>query len=262
MWPRRLAILLVVVTSASAPLFSNAYAQTPATGAPAAGLPSDADLDALLAARNWNGLGTALSSSGSTSEFARKLNWLKTKIDNGGGFFLALHFARGFWIDDSELKIDPAKDPRVTAGLYTLYAIELVAIDGAKCEDRSAPDNRVSQLLTAQAATLAFLKQQKPYLKAKIVDTAIALERQTAPLRKDDDLVCRNGMEEMRASLERGTQQEMPKAPGDVGKRIAVAPPADWTPKLVSPAVYRPMQDKARADMRGNLLSLVGLPPK
>jgi hypothetical protein len=101
--------------------FSSASAQAPATNAAVAGLPSDADLDALLIARNWDELGAALPRSGPTSEFARKLNWLKAKIDNGEGFFLALNFARRFWINDSELKIDPAKDPRVTAGLYVLY---------------------------------------------------------------------------------------------------------------------------------------------
>jgi hypothetical protein len=240
-------------------LCSGAPAQTPspATTSP---LPSDVELDALLSARNWDGLEAALSRSGPTSEFARKLNWLKTRMDSGGGFLLALHFARNFWITGSGLKIDdPAKDPRVTAGLYTLYAFELITIDGARCKDRSAPDNRISQLLADQAATLAFLTQQKPDLRAKIVDVAIALERKTAPLRMDDDLICRNGMEEMKASLEKGTQQEVPNKTGHFGKTISVTPPPDWAPRFVSPDVYRPMQEKARASMREILLKLVGL---
>jgi hypothetical protein len=114
--------------------------------------------------------------------------------------------------------------------------------------------------LTDQAATLAFLKQQNPDLKAKIIDLAIALERKTTPLRQDDDLICRNGMAEMKASLERGTQQEVPNTGSYVGKRIAVTPPPGWTPKFVSPDVYRPTQDKARAGMRGHLLKLIGQP--
>ena len=182
-------------------------------------------------------------------------------MENGGGFFLALHFARNFWDTASPLNIeDPAKDPRITAGLYALYAFALIVIDGARCEDRSAPDNRISQLLTDQAANLAFLKQRKPDLKAIIVNNAIALERKTAPLRKDDDLVCRGGIEEMKASLEKGTKQDVPNTTGHYGKTIAVTPPPDWAPKFVGPEVYLPMQERARSDMRINLLKLVGHP--
>ena len=101
------------------------------------------------------------------------------------------------------------------------------------------------------------MKEQKPDLKAKIVELAIGLERTTAPLRKDDDLVCRDGMAQMKASLEKGTQQEVPNTTGHYGKTIAVTPPPDWTPTFVPPSVYRPMQERARAGMRESLLSLV-----
>jgi hypothetical protein len=170
---------------------------------------------------------------------------------------LALEFAREFWDNSRGLTDDQAKGPRVTAGLYSLYAFELIVIDGAKCEDRSAPDNRISQLLRRQAATLAFLKKQEPDVKAKTVELAIGLERKTAPLRTDDDLICRNGLEEMKASLERGTQREAPNTTGHYGRTVAVTPPPDWTPKFVPPSVYRPMQEKARADVRESLLNLV-----
>jgi hypothetical protein len=261
MWRQRLAVFLVVAFPALVLLSSITSAQAPGTNAPVPGLPTDGNLDTLLAARNWNGLADALSRPITSDEFARKLNWLRTRMDNGGGFLLALLYTRDLWFAGNSAKInDPAKDPRITAALVLLYAYEIIVIDGAKCEDRSAPENRINQLLSGQAATLGFLRQQQADLKSKMLDIAIALERKTAPLRREDDLICRDGMDQMRAGLERGTQQQMPNAPGVVGKRIAVTPPADWTPKFVSPDVYRPMQDKARADMRGNLLRLVGQP--
>ena len=179
-------------------------------------------------------------------------------MENGGGLLLPIVYARDLWVIGSTLKVDdPDKDMRLSAALISLYAYELIVIDGAKCEDRSAPNHRATQLLTSRAATLAFLKQQPPESKSKVVDVAIALERKTAPLRKDDDLICRGGLDQMRAGLERGTQQETPTTSGHVGKTIAVAPPPDWAPKFVSPDVYRPMQDKARASMRESLLKLV-----
>lgn len=250
-------LLALTILSASMLHPATAQMQSSATSS----LPADAALDELLSARNWNGLGAALSRASTSDEFARKLRWLKARLDDGGGFFLALLYARDLWgVGESAKMADPAKDPRVTSGLISLYTYELIVIDGAKCEDRSAPGNRLSQFLTQRAAALNFLKQQPPDIKAKIVDIAIAFERKTAPLRTDDDLICRDGMDQMRAGLERGTRQEVPNTSGHVGKTIAVTPPPDWTPKFVSPDVYRPMQDRARADMRGNLLKLIGQP--
>lgn len=255
---QRLSILIgLAIFSVFAPDISVVTAQQPPSNV-SASLPSDAELDALLSARNWNGLAAALSRPGQATEFARKLNWLKTRMENGGGLLLPTIYARDLWAIGENLKVaDPNTDMRVSAALISFYAYEITVIDGAKCEDQSAPSNRVSQLLRNRAATFAFLKQQSPDLKMKVADVAIALERKTAPLRTDDDLICRDGMEQMKAGLEKGTQQEVPNTKGHVGRTIAVTPPPNWTPKFVPSSVYRPMQEKARADMRESLLNLV-----
>jgi hypothetical protein len=255
---QRLSILLALAIFLTfVPFLSAATAQQPPanTSTP---LPSDTDLDALLMARNWDALGAALSRPDTNLEIIRKLNWLKTRMENGGGLLLPTIYARDLWAIGINLKVsDPNTDMRVSAALISFYAYEITIIDGAKCEDQSAPSNRISQLLRNRAATLAYLKQQPVDLKMKVVEVAIALERKTAPLRKDDDLICRGGMDEMKASLERGTQQEVPNTTGHYGKTVAVTPPPGWTPKFVPPSVYRPMQEKARADMRESLLKLV-----
>src|SRR5258708_27165133 len=102
----------------------------------------------------------------------------------------------------------------MTAGMITLYTFEIIVIDGAKCEDKSAPGHRLEQLLIARRETLAYLKQQPQEWKAKVVDIAIALENKTANLRTEDDLICRGGLEQYRVGLERGTQREVPNAGG------------------------------------------------
>ena len=115
----------------------------------------------------------------------------------------------------------------------------------------------MSQLFSARAATLVFLKKQPADLKSKIVDLSIALEKKTAPLRRDDDLICRDGMDQMRASLERGTQRKVPNTSGHYGETVEVAPPPDWAPKFLSPEIYAPIQEKDRAQMREALLKLL-----
>jgi hypothetical protein len=221
-------------------------------------LPSDADLDALWAARKWNDLGDALSHSDSAASFSKGMDWLHTRLDAGGGLMLGLLYARDLWIVGKSQNIaDPAKDTRMTAGMITLYTYEIIVIDGAKCEDKSAPGHRLEQLLVARRETLAYLKQQPQEWKTSVVNIAIAFEKKTANLRREDDLICRGGLEEYRVAMEKGTQHEVPNTDGHYGKTVDARPPADWVPNFVAPAVYQPLQEKARTDMRASLLRLI-----
>ena len=145
----------------------------------------------------------------------------------------------------------------MTAGMITLYTYEIIVIDGAKCEDRSAPGHRLEQLLSARRETLAYLKQQPQEWKISVVNIAIGLEKKTANLRREDDLICRGGLQEYRVGLQRGTHNEVLNVDGHLGKTIDVRPPADWMPSFITPAVYQPMQETARKDMRATLLQLI-----
>jgi hypothetical protein len=61
-------------------------------------LPSDAELDALWAARKWNDLGEALSHPDSSASFSRSMDWLHTRLEAGGGLMLGILYARDLWI--------------------------------------------------------------------------------------------------------------------------------------------------------------------
>ena len=221
-------------------------------------LPSDQDLDALLLAKKWNELATALSRAKSQESIVRMLDWLRSRLDAGGGSLLGFIYSKDLWdIGEAQKVDDPNKDLRVTAGLITLYTYELIAIDGAKCADHSAPGHRVDQLLMNNAPALAYLKAQPQELKNKVVDLAIAMEKKTAPLRKLDDLLCRSGLEEMQAGIAAGKTREVPTPPGQVGKTVEVDPPADFAPRLLTPQSYLPDQEKARANMKSTLLKLI-----
>jgi hypothetical protein len=237
--------------------FSPAWAQLQSSPAVHA-LPSEAELDALLDARKWNDLGAALSNLDGAASFSKSMDWLRTRLDAGGGLMLGMIYARDLWTAGKGQQVgDPANDMRVTAGMITLYTYELIVIDGAKCEDRTAPGHRLEQLLSTRQETLAYLKQLTPEWKTKVVNIAIAFEKKTAPLRRQDDLICRDGLEQYRVGLEKGTQREVPNAPNHSGKTVDVRPPADWVPNFSPPAVYQPLQEKARADMPSTLRQLI-----
>jgi hypothetical protein len=237
--------------------------QAPATPAPFAQAsnarasdPTDADLDALLAKRDWNGLGAALSGPISPDAIAKRMGWLQARIDTGGGLLLAEIYARDLWFVGNAAKTDGYRDLRLTAGLMSLYSYELIVLDGVKCADRTAPIRRLQQLNAARADTMDFLKKQSPAMKDRIVEVAVALERKTAPLRADDDLICRGGTAEMKAGLEQGEKQEVTPAPGQA-KRVVVTPPEGWTPPMVTAEVYEPLRETARAGMRDGLRKFI-----
>ncbi|MBW0004169.1 MAG: hypothetical protein JO216_11845 [Hyphomicrobiales bacterium] len=211
---------------------------------------------ALLARGNWNGIQLAFSRPRDGVTFVRGLDWLKAKIFAGdGGLLLPLIYAKDLWVIGESSRKDELRD---TAVLITLYAYELIQIDGAKCEDRSAPGHRLDQLIAGRADTLRYMKALPAETKQKLADAAIALEKVTALRRKDDDLICRGGLDEIRAGLERGTQHEVPTPPGHLpGKSIGVAPPGDFVPKFLSPAFYKPLQDKARSEIREKFARLM-----
>jgi hypothetical protein len=252
------SIALAGLVAGPVPARLNAAPNQPPAAASSADLPSDQDLDALLLAKKWNDLGSALSRAKSPESVARKLDWLQSRLEVGGGSLLGFIYAKDLWdIGEAQKVNDPNQDLRLTAGLITLYTYELIAIDGAKCADHSAPGHRVDQLLMNNAPGLAYLKAQPQALKDKIVDLAIAMEKRTAPLRKLDDLLCRSGLEEMQAGLAAGKTREVPTPPGQVGKTVEVEPPADFAPRLLTPQSYLPDQERARANMKATLLKLI-----
>lgn len=249
---RYLALPLLIICAG---LFCLSPVSRASAQSPPVAFPSDTELNALLAARNWNGLQLAFSRPRDAATYLRGLDWLKAKIFAGdGGLLLALIYARDLWLIGESAKKD---ELRSTAVLITLYAYELIQIDGTKCEDRSAPGHRLDQLIAGRADTLKYMMSLPSEVKQKIVDAAIALEKVTSPRRKDDQLICRGGLKEITAGLQAGTQREVPTAPGQIGKTIAVAPPRDFAPKFLSPAVYKPLQDKARAEIRQSFTRLL-----
>ncbi len=224
----------------------------------AAQLPSNEALDALVAANKWDQLGAALAGASNGEAFTRKLDWLQAKVGAGGGFFLVFEYAKELWRAGNSVKVtDPDKDPRVTAGFMTLYAYELIVLDGLKCADKSAAGHRIDQLLMYDRPILNYLKAKPEKLRTKIVDLAIAFEKHTAPLRKDDDVLCRSGLEEFMAGFEGGSTREVPPKPGQPGRSFEVTAPSSYAPRFLAPEEYTPLQEEARPGLRASLFKLI-----
>ena len=250
----RVALLLALALGTPTFVPSASAQQLP----PAKPLPSDVDLDTLVTTKNWDELSSSLAPAHQGDDFFRKLRWLREQVYAGGGLLLTLAYVRSLWTLSGVAKETESAVLRQDTMLMTLYAFELVLIDGSKCEDPSAPGRHIDQLRARLGTVLEFTRRQPSAVRLDIVARAIALEGQTAPIRDDDEMICRGGLAELQAALERG--QQRPGQLGMLGKSTTVTPPPDWTPKFVTPDIYRPMQAKARSGMRENLIKFISPP--
>ena len=223
-------------------------------------LPSHhAAMNQLYDAKDWGGLVTELAQPKDPVQQRQNLSWLETKTETGASFLIALSYANYLWqYGEMEKVDDPKTDLRVEAAMISLYVYELILIDGAACQDYSAPQSRFDQYVSQRRDTLRFIKTLTPEWQEKIVDQAIALEKQTAPRREPlDEILCRGGMDEMMAGLEAGKTEELPPQPGYVGKQVGVSAPPGWKPKFLPAGTYLPVQAQKRAQMRDFLLKVI-----
>jgi hypothetical protein len=153
-----------------------------------------------------------------------------------------------------------------------LYSYELVVLDGTKCTDSTAVGHRMDQLTAGNAEAWAYVSQIPEDMRAKIVWLALQLETHTAPMRKNDDVLCQGGLTQMIAGLAAAAKsgqapQEVPNQPGMIGKSYAVAPPKDFQIGYASPETWRPAQARLRETMSARLSSIMKVkgpyvPPK
>lgn len=200
---------------------------------------------------------SAFENAKSADQVAQQMDWMREKVMTGAGVMLGFAYSKVLWsAGQQEESSDPMEDLRVTAAVITLYTLELIIIDGERCEDRSASSHRLDLLLEYSRPILLFLKAQPTEVKSKAIDLALRLERGTALLRKDDEVLCRAGLDEIKAGLEAGEVEETTPE-GGAGKSYAVTAPPAYRPKFLPPSVYEPAQRKAREEMRSYLQKLL-----
>ena len=59
------------------------------------------------------------------------------------------------------------------------------------------------------------------------------------------------------AGIEAGRTKQLPTPPDQIGTTVVVDPPPDYTPKFVAAETYKPMQKKARSEIRSDLLKML-----
>jgi hypothetical protein len=249
------AAAFFLAVGAAAPAWSQAPGSPTASAAPELG---DGELAALLDAHNYDAFGRAALSPHAPAYQQHLAGWLSRRAIENGGFYTVVVASIVNWQAAASTS-DPRKQPGllVDALGFHLYAYQIAMIDGDRCEDRSAPSARLNQLLVQRAAFMEALYRLDAAARAKIVASAIALERKTAATRTFEDYLCRGGMSEFSAALQGGQQKDLPNRPGTVGRTVGVAPPSNWAPVVLPASQIADKQAKARDQIAKTLASSI-----
>jgi hypothetical protein len=264
----RMLLLAVVALSLAAhasepgPIRS---AQAPDAGRTPPPGPSKAiaqQLNGLLVAKDYAKLTDALNRTPPLDRMA----WLQSRLHAGESAFVGYALLRDLW---SVAQLKRFKDADTAMGVVALYVYQLILIDGAMCADASAPGHRHVQFLTTYRPIFQSLKALPAEEKSKIIRLSLEAERRTRlsrSFRKGDDFLCRGGMDEMTAALERFprgvTAGELAekygkKSKSGVGIDVELPPAKAYVPKFLPYEAYAPAQSKLRLSMVGMLVDLL-----
>jgi hypothetical protein len=210
-------------------------------------------LDALLAKNDYNGVIKAL---GQTPAQLRA-DWLSSRLLRGESVFLAFPYINALWLSGEAQKVaDPKTDQRVSAGLILFYAYQVIVVDGARCEDQSAPANRRTQLLTGFRPVFKYLATQSADIQKTVLNTSTKMEEKIAAARRNDHFLCSGGVAETTAILEQtrpgATVGDLLKEAQGSGK-IVMPSATVPLPKFIALGSFEPQQAKMREQLQATM---------
>lgn len=197
-------------------------------------------LDAWLAEGDDLRLVERLRKTAKANELVLDMNWEQSRIFDGAGLAVVLAYVNTLWRVAAELPEDDAKGLKESAAVYTLYALNIVTLDGTKCEDDSAPPNRFGQVVEQQRAVLDYLKSLSRADRMTIGTIALATEKATSEERGGDALICGGGLAQLRHDQ--------------------ANPGTAYKPAFIDKALWPTAQEKLRAGMAAQLTEFLSLP--
>jgi hypothetical protein len=188
-------------------------------------------------------------------EVNRNMDWEELQVVQGGSVFYSFLYLDDFWQIGVKFPNDPNNGAiKRFAGVIGLYALQQIEIDGARCQDPSAPGHRVDQLTAGRGPVWQYVLGLPEQTRRDLAFEALKLEARTAKLRHDDPALCSGGAANMAEALKHDNTPLT--ATGGGPREVAVAPIAAY----VDPVVSAPIQVKTRAAMPMVLARALKLP--
>jgi hypothetical protein len=231
-----------------------------------------AALDEALAKADWSYLVTAAQSANSQDEAEHLLHWERYQLYRGGGYNIAFMYVRDLWRMGQSYEKAAAKGPeyavqsrglKTSALSYLLYTYAMIAVDGERCADPTAPQYHRDQITQFTDQIRLFANQLTPEERAKAVTTAITLEKRISPVRDLDPALCHGGIQELGQALEANPRaaKVRPSEPGYPGTNVDVMIDPKSKPALSDRSQWPARQQKVRDLLPNAIGAVVGALP-
>lgn len=238
--------------------FALGAASPPATPPAPKNEPVRAELDGLLQKKDYVELQKRVLEPRTHEELSAFLDWGRDRWLEGNSAAVPFIQSRLLWsVASSNPRL---ADLKMTAASALLYVLVVVRIDGARCGDRTAPNDRFFKIAHAGRELLAFAAAASPDDREQMISLAELAERKTALVRDekgDVDFVCRYGLEETTYNMTHGSAREVPEQPGQFGRQIVLSGDGNYKPSVRPEADWKPEVAKLRASLHADLEALL-----
>lgn len=228
--------------------------------------PREARLEKLVSAEDWLELGTMLKSPKDQREFDADLMWLRQKTLDGKSAFLSLAYGSGLWYMASAITDQSQKRAiQSTSLLMHLYAISATNIDGTQCVDKTAPSNRIEQMMRHTPGIWDFAASLSDEERNQIIDYVVEVEQTTAPKRLasgDARFLCMGGLSQISFGLANGTTREVPPEAGQFGRQMKVDDGGKYVPEVLPREEWSKTAAERRLGLRNAITALLQIPKK
>jgi hypothetical protein len=228
-------------------------------------MPSDvADLDAMVAKKDFGKLTQRLRAANTADQVGLDMNWEQTQVYNGAGFIISYAYMFDLWRLGSAVASPTGDQLKQSAAMVFLYSLDLIALDGQRCADVSAPGHRQDQLFLQNKELIQYLRGLPRQTRMTLGTVSLDIESATAPLRQDDYVLCSGGLAQITQGLQAQGDKpltQIPSAPGALpGKTYAVPPAPGYAPQFVNADVWGPKQANTRQTLPDTLTRLLTVP--
>jgi hypothetical protein len=228
--------------------------------APGRPVPGDsAQLDAWYDQKDYGPLTQRLRSVRNESEVLLDISWEQKKLIDGGGFMVAYATLYDTWRVGAALPAESGTQFKDGAVVAFLYALDLAIVDGVRCADPSAPGHRVDQLVMQNRDLVRYLVSLPIARRMELGSISLQLEAATAPIRREDSVLCSGGMEEISHDLKANGDNPLPSDPSRPGGYVVPSAPG-YNPGFLAADQVAPKLAQARRQLPANLTKfLAGL---
>ena len=227
-------------------------------------------LDDAVARRDWTYLSSVVRDPGSAENMMRLLNWERYQTYRGAGYGVTYMYVSTLAMAANSYDKASAKDPgfaqtarglRMGALTQLLYTYAVIAVDGVRCADPTAPPAHRDQIAGFTEELRISVNQLSHQERITVLMAAVRQEQELAPVRDPDPDLCRGGLDDLGEALKSHPERAATTGPqpGHPGTNVLVPIDPARPPKYSDRALWTVRQDKVRDGLADALGALVGM---